>query len=776
MAAATSSFARRMTQATVAFGLLAITCGFIGYSRVPLGPADGVTYPSGIGRTIELLYLSLGMLGAGVRQTYGEPFIWGGRWFGVLFVFSAVIRALIPQLAAAHARWAVSRLRGHTVVIGLGEKGCAFVSDLARDKTLAVMDSQDIDRDLLLIQPGSYPVYKLTGDAITLVALSRLNVRHASRVLVCTGNDALNHRIAVQVLEAARGRSAGETLLELIVHFRDREFGQALMNGMDSTPTAEVRPFSLTTLSARALLARHPWLMGTDRIIGGPLHWLFVGWDDYAEALAVIGLKIGAGVLSGAPRISVFCASPQKNQARLAHRYPAAAEVLEAISFRESSALQAVTDEDLEQLTRSRRTVAFVFGMDDAESMAIAYRLRASIDRGQLLSVPIIVRLDRPENHPTGLRPLDQVWHLGRVVESFGSLRGTCTGEALRDWHERLAQRVHDSYREKQSGAGNVERPKGLTEWVDLPEEFREANRRMIDHLPAKLAAIGYLVRGEVPLPVVEPKLDMELRERVARLEHQSWLVEKRLEGWVYGECRDDRRRRHDRLVAFEDLDAEQRSKTDAFEQLMALSAADKRADPWLARWRDASRARGGGAFRERLIVLQADPADLQTQADSGLESALSEWCERVQAGSRLGAQGEEFWTMIMTDTGETVVQLALALGAHLSRLRRTPSRLPRHRLVIGLLTGVSSSPPNAALERFAHTREAGLELVMEFENLESMRARLVAIADDCLIWANAHETSVPALNPIPDSARLASLPGGRIHRLLTGSVAQVKS
>lgn len=101
--------------------------------------------------------------------------------------------------------------------------------------------------------------------------------------------------------------------------------------------------------------------------------------------------------------------------------------------------------------------------------------------------------------------------------------------------------------------------------WEDLPENLRDANRRVLAHLPAKLASAGVPLdswiaarRRHDPTAVLPQFPDFvaypALLEKLAGLEHERWMAERRLAGWRYGARRDDARRLHPDLVPFEQL------------------------------------------------------------------------------------------------------------------------------------------------------------------------------------------------------------------------------
>jgi hypothetical protein len=91
-----------------------------------------------------------------------------------------------------------------------------------------------------------------------------------------------------------------------------------------------------------------------------------------------------------------------------------------------------------------------------------------------------------------------------------------------------------------------------------LDEEYRDANRSLADHIDIKLRAVE-CVRANLDDARLEFSLadDPVLLDDLGRMEHARWCADRFLAGWQYGEQRDDGRRIHNSLVAWEQLPQE---------------------------------------------------------------------------------------------------------------------------------------------------------------------------------------------------------------------------
>ena len=152
---------------------------------------------------------------------------------------------------------------------------------------------------------------------------------------------------------------------------------------------------------------------------------------------------------------------------------------------------------------------------------------------------------------------------------------------------ERLAEAVHVTYCEEMLGQGHAwagssgylaGQPRltgfadrrstmsalpALVDYPQLPDNLKEQNRGAARDLPEKLAILGYALCQDAPAGgsavTVDPR-DQRV-ERLAKREHERWLRRKLKTGWRYGDPRDDARRLHPSVRAWEELPEDERDK-----------------------------------------------------------------------------------------------------------------------------------------------------------------------------------------------------------------------
>jgi len=96
-----------------------------------------------------------------------------------------------------------------------------------------------------------------------------------------------------------------------------------------------------------------------------------------------------------------------------------------------------------------------------------------------------------------------------------------------------------------------------LVAYENLPEEIKEQNRDLVQDIPNKLAAAGYVLRraeGEGREGFSEEEVEL-----LAEQEHERWVLLKLAQGWSFAPTRDDDTRRHTDIVPWRDLGPEGR-------------------------------------------------------------------------------------------------------------------------------------------------------------------------------------------------------------------------
>ena len=130
--------------------------------------------------------------------------------------------------------------------------------------------------------------------------------------------------------------------------------------------------------------------------------------------------------------------------------------------------------------------------------------------------------------------------------------------ETERQRLERLARASHEIYCEDLQERGKTSDT--LVSWEELPEHYREQSRRAARDIPEKLARIDHVM---IPARSHDAPFDFpgEALEGLAEQEHERFVRAKTVEGWSYGDERDEKRKTNPTLVPWEELPEEEREK-----------------------------------------------------------------------------------------------------------------------------------------------------------------------------------------------------------------------
>lgn len=173
-------------------------------------------------------------------------------------------------------------------------------------------------------------------------------------------------------------------------------------------------------------------------------------------------------------------------------------------------------------------------------------------------SIPIIIRT----NHEAGLSHYTTTMNEGKEI--FSNMYAFSLSEEiskedtlLNTPREMIARAIHENYVEKEKAAGKTDQSNHLlVPWKALPEDYKESNRLQADDIVRKLKEISCRI---VPIGLADEKpfaFTPEEVEKLAIMEHDRWIEEKKKGGWKYGKVRREFLfyKRHPLLVPFDEL------------------------------------------------------------------------------------------------------------------------------------------------------------------------------------------------------------------------------
>ncbi len=398
----------------------------------------------------------------------------------------------------------------------------------------------------------------------------RLADAHAAaqaRHIVVAFSDEVSQIAAVRDLR----RAAATT--PITMSFEDPWFGER-MDELENI--SGVRYVSLTDLALRSLHWQHPPFLIAQKLGHQRLHVLLIGFGRAGEAVLDDLLLSARTSFQGVPRITIVDPDAADIEISLGQRCPELCQSVELVIIEAQHHADAriLPWAELQSAqTQAPISLAYVCVDSDLRALTVAVSLQALVRREGWAIGPICTRLATSGALPDSVSAWDGSQPAGLLA--FGATYDFVRAIGLFDaGPDQLARQVHEAYRKVAPGHAVANLP-----WEALTEEMRESNRRLMIHLPAKLASAGVdlshrigagLPEGGFHIPDLRQK--PVLLEQLAALEHERWMAERRLSGWQHGPERDNLRRRHPDLVPYDQLP--EASKRFAREIVVATLAA----------------------------------------------------------------------------------------------------------------------------------------------------------------------------------------------------------
>ena len=332
--------------------------------------------------------------------------------------------------------------------------------------------------------------------------------------------------------------------------------------------------FDENSVIARYTLARDPLFVMAHARKQRRVHAVVIGFGDLGERLHdQIMLTSAAGSLD-LPRVTVLDRHAARCEREFRARRPAVLDSLETEFVEFDVGLDllegAEAPPQLEKLRAPEDSLAitaiFLALPTDAENLRAALLLRRHSERNGNLRAPIFYRSRLSPGESDVLGTGGNFGLPTRFVPMRISSDALLKEVADTDGRDDLARALHEGYL-----LGEGKSAEAAVSWAQLSEPLRRANIHAADHLPAKLWSLGFdiseLLPGQIPTfddaakqwlfgkPGVAPSPDaLASVAALAKLEHDRWMIERKLDGWAYGPVRDNMRQLHPKLVSWEEL------------------------------------------------------------------------------------------------------------------------------------------------------------------------------------------------------------------------------
>jgi voltage-gated potassium channel Kch len=491
------------------------------------------------------------------------------RILGQIATYAVLFRLLGEFMASRLDAWAIRRQRGHVVVCGLGERGRAFALEqrLKPKGGASVVAVERAATESTRSFCETHRIHLVEGDCRDIAVLRRAAVGAAQAVIVVTGDD--NDNLATAKLSRDLVHEAGARRRPFKAHVAInhpslwRELAESdLIDRHDRL--FDLAPFSLPVLAARTVLWDEPIYSYADIMDQHRVHAVLVGLGPYGESLLAQIARICVYKDFGKPAITVLAADERAARGSIEQHFPEAdcAALLRFLRFDPAST--PLDGARLHDIAGDHPITAVFVCLDgDDAALSAALYVQKALQRAGRATVPIYVRMGRRQGAEAALISARAARRFGDVVSAFGSTEQLCRLGLIEGALETLAIEIHEDYlasRELALGVGyDPTRAESAQAWPVLRETYREANRRAADHIKVKLASAGAWQPPGITMRVSSAfslLSDPEALGALAELEHRSWCAGAYLNGWRHGAERDNRRKLHNNLVPYTQLDA----------------------------------------------------------------------------------------------------------------------------------------------------------------------------------------------------------------------------
>ncbi len=487
-----------------------------------------------------------------------------GRAFGLATtICSAILIGIATMGQTLSAFWTRHFRRDHAIVVGetpLAER----IVRIFRAKGIYTVHV------VAKVRAANAPfeAEKITGFGLDDL-VEQAGLAKAATIVVDTGADASTLYVGRAIWSHLDGRL--HRLKRLALRIADPLLADATTTAMLPTSDAQApRPqlFDENHIMAQAQLLQLPLFRIAGALKQDRVHALILGFGDLGEKLLdQVMLTSVAGKL-GPPMVTVADRAAAATEVRFRARRPGVAASLDIDFVCLDVGVDPLDDGDppkgLAQLVKRGAThpytCVFIALPTDSDTLQAAQLMQRLRERHGLLEVPLILGSRSADAWPQANAA---VWDEAKPGEGRTTM-ALCDADLAQyllepEQGEKLARLLHETYRKGPAATGAA-----AVDWQYLPETYRRATLRAADHVPAKLWTLGLNAdRGGLQLsPSESAKLEALLQAGennpliadLARVEHERWMVERKLDGWRHGPVRDNTLLIHPLLVSWEKL------------------------------------------------------------------------------------------------------------------------------------------------------------------------------------------------------------------------------
>ncbi|RLD24128.1 MAG: hypothetical protein DRI54_06490, partial [Bacteroidetes bacterium] len=443
----------------------------------------------------------------------------------------------------------LKKYKDHTIFLGLGKQGIQLLKNLqnTNEKIVVVTREELAPTD----KPDHIDTIFITANINDIKVLKKIQLEYAKHVMCMADDEKQNLSTGIFISDYSKLNLPNnktkiyiQTSPLLIEQLQELDFDDKA-SGNHNIFEHKVHFFNIYERAARLLIKKY----SPDRFAEFPkdsevqAHILIAGFDAMGQALLLQAGKMFHFANRDKLKATVIHNNIEEVE-RFIKSYPGVVDVID-LDFIEQNDINKRNI--YEKTGNSEIHMIFICVADDMVSVNVFNTLSLLILETNLVfchehSGGFSERIDR------------------KNIDHFSVYDETLNIDSIvKENIDKQAMIVHQSYMIKENANTDtkIKDLKKLThlEWNSLTERTKNANRNQADHIDIKLRAFGCVTKPiEQNEKLYDFTSDMEMVEILAEVEHRRWNAEQLLNGWVYGEMRNNELKIHDNIVPYAEL------------------------------------------------------------------------------------------------------------------------------------------------------------------------------------------------------------------------------
>lgn len=513
--------------------------------------------------TFDIIYHSIKIFGLDFIDGYLSPVpltLEIARWLAPSVLMYSAAKGIIYLIRKELSILRIKSYKNHVIVYGINEYSMYLIKNLLdkKEKVVAIAENyEEVNKEIIEREGGLV----VAGSISDLGTLKQIAAVKAKYFVFLDFNNENNISSAITISQYSKAKRVRPLLYTHISNYFlmnqlkdinffnniDPKFGTDFFNG--------VRLFSANERTARVLFNKYApdsfcaMSQSADRTI----NIILFGGGELTLCLIAQLARMCTYLNFIKTRLTIYYDNDQFIS-KLNCYFPKIHQLVEVKLIHVD--FSAVNNQIIEDQYHTHSfDVIYLTCENDEQTMQVLYSLSKVEFKKKMNTIAVL-------RNPNGiLNKWYSAENIGEIIiHKYDTTSETFTEEAIiASKIDELAKIIHNDYFDKIKSAGKVNPKKeSHREWDYLPEDFKNQNRLQADHIWLKLRSINCRA---IPLNSAEEEYDFandkNIVETLSKMEHDRWAAHMIMNGWKYGDKRDDKKKLHTDLIPYEELSEE---------------------------------------------------------------------------------------------------------------------------------------------------------------------------------------------------------------------------